>query len=360
MEITSGLIRKFFANQCDEQEFEAVMKYFELHPDQAAREMGLEEWVAADPALAERAGHEEEVLRELKKRLFQEQRRTGRTRYMRRVAVAASLVLVVGGWIFINKNKTQNKGAVIASSPIPLRPAKASWTYRTNSTEKIQRIVLPDGSAVKLYAHSTLRYTDSFGIALRESWLEGGAEFSVKKDKVHPFTVHSALLATTALGTSFGVQANGAGSEAVKLFSGRVVVRSAGPVKGWDRDVYLVPGQQVRYDNRRMLATISTFEKAAAQGEGGMGESRMGEGEMTMDNKALSFSGAPLKQVFKQLTTVYNKKFNFRASDLAGLNFTGTVSRTDSLNVFLRLLAGMNNLDILEQPDGYTVTRHRQ
>jgi transmembrane sensor len=358
MEITSSLIRKFFANECDEQEFEAVMKYFQLHPDQAAREMGLEEWVSTDPLVVARVEHEEEVLRKLKERLFQQEGRAGnvvgsgggRVRYMRRTAVAASLVLAVGGWIFINKNKPQNKAGVIASSAVPPQPVKAAWTYRTNSTGRTANIVLPDGSGVKLYAHSTLRYTDSFGLARRESWLEGGAEFLVKKDKAHPFTVHSMRLATTALGTSFGVQATGAGSEAVKLFSGRVVVRSMGPVKGWNGDVYLLPGQQVRYDNHRMLATISTFERGAAQGEG----------EMTMDNKELSFSNASLKQVFRQLTIQYNKKFNFRASDLAGLNFTGTVPRTDSLDVFLRLLAGMNNLDILEQPDGYVVTRHRQ
>lgn len=350
MEITNSLIRKFFANQCDEQEFEAVMKYFELHPDQAAREMGREEWMATDPASVEKAGHEEAVLRELKKRLFQEQRRTVRIRYLRRTAVAASLLLAVGGWIFINKNKSSNNRGVIASSPVPPRPAKAAWTYRTNSTGRTENIVLPDGSGVKLYAHSTLHYTDSFGVSRRESWLEGGAEFAVKKDKAHPFTVHSMLLATTALGTSFGVQATGAGSEAVKLFSGRVVVRSTGLVKGWNGDVYLLPGQQVQYDDHRMLTTISKFGKVAEQGER----------EMGMNDQELSFNNSPLKQVFRQLTIQYNKKFIFRASDLAGLNFTGTVPRTDSLNVFLRLLAGMNNLDILEQPDGYIVTRHRQ
>ncbi len=345
MEITSSLIRKFFANQCDEHEFEAVMKYFELHPDQAAREMGREQWEVTDPLSVAKVGHEEEVLLQLRERFFPR-----RIRRFYWPAVAASLLLAVGGWIVINKSKTINGSVVTASSLMQQQPAKAVWTYRTNATEKTKNILLPDGSEVKLYAHSTLRYTDSFGLSRRESWLEGGAGFLVKKDKAHPFTVHSMLLATTALGTSFGVQATGPGSEAVKLFSGRVVVRSTGPIKGWNGDVYLLPGQQVRYDNRRMLATISTFEKAAEQGEAAM----------AIDNKELSFSNSPLKQVFRQLTIQYNKKFIFRASDLAGLNFTGSVPRTDSLNVFLRLLAGMNNLDILEQPDGYTVTRHRQ
>jgi ferric-dicitrate binding protein FerR (iron transport regulator) len=348
MEITNSLIRKFFANRCDEQEFEAVMEYFELHPEEAAKEMGLEEWAATDPLPAVPVDNQEEVLVKLKERLFQQQMRAGPVRYLRRIAVAASLLLAVGGWIFISKNKAQNKRESITGGPVRQRSAKAVWTYRTNSTERTANILLPDGSAVKLYAHSTLRYTDSFGLSRRESWLGGGAEFLVKKDKAHPFTVYSGSLATTVLGTSFGVQATGAGSETVKLFSGRVVVRSTRPVKGW-RDIYLLPGQQVKYDDRRMLATIGKFGKAAERGER----------EKAVDDKELVFSNSPLKNVFRRLTIQYNKKFIFRASDLTGLNFTGTVPRTDSLDVFLRLLAGMNDLDILEQPDGYIVTRRR-
>ncbi|HMI63011.1 MAG TPA: DUF4974 domain-containing protein, partial [Puia sp.] len=65
------------------------------------------------------------------------------------------------------------------------------------------------------------------------------------------------------------------------------------------------------------------------------------------------------KEVFQQLSIQYHTKFNFRAKDLRGLNFTGTVSRTDSLDVFLRLLAGMNDLDIQAQAPGYSVNRHR-
>ena len=37
MEVTNSLIRKFFSNQCNEEEFEAVTKYFELHPELLAK-----------------------------------------------------------------------------------------------------------------------------------------------------------------------------------------------------------------------------------------------------------------------------------------------------------------------------------
>ncbi|HXO75278.1 MAG TPA: FecR domain-containing protein [Puia sp.] len=351
MEVTNSLIRKFFSNQCNEEEFEAVMKYFELYPELLAKEMGLEEWEAGDPAAIAAAAasvvsaeDREEALAQLKERFFPK-----RVRRMYWPAVAASLLLAVGGWVIINKSRTKGSAVVAASSPAQQGAPKASWTYRTNSTAKVQSIVLPDGSKVKLYAHSTLRYNDSFGLVRRDSWLEGEAVFSVKKDKAHPFTVLSESLATTALGTEFGVKSSF--RETVKLYSGKVVVRSVRPLKGWEKDVYLEPGQQVLYDNRRLLATVSRFEEGAPG-------AAVAEGNV-VTGQDLVFNNSPLKDVFQQLSIQYHIKFNIRAKDLKGLNFTGTVPRTDSLDVFLRLLAGMNDLDIQAQGAGYIVSRHR-
>jgi len=320
------------------------MKYFELHPDLLAKEMGLDEWEAEGPAAGAAVEEQEEVLAQLKERFFPK-----RVRRLYWPAVAASLLLAVGGWVVINKIRGKGAVAVAKNSPLGQEAVKANWTNRTNNTSKAENIVLPDGSRVKLYAHSTLRYTDSFGLVRRDSWLEGEAEFSVKKDKVHPFTVLSSSLATIALGTEFGVKSSF--RETVKLYSGKVVVRSVRPLKGWEKDVYLEPGQQVMYDNRRLLATVSRF------GERVPGEA--GAEGIGVSGQDLVFNNSPLKDVFQQLSIQYHIKFSIRAKDLKGLNFTGTVPRTDSLDVFLRLLAGMNNLEIREESTGYTVSRHR-
>jgi len=353
MEVSNRLIRKFFLNECDEEEFEAVMRYFELHPELAAKEMGQEEWDATDPAVAAAANgtagsprveYQEEVLAQLKERFFPK-----RVRRMYWPAVAASLLLAVGGWVIINKSRTKGNVMVAASSSAKRDTLKVSWTYRTNTTAKVQSIVLPDGSKVKLYAHSSLRYNNSFGLVRRDSWLEGEADFNVKKDKAHPFTIWSESLATTALGTEFGVKSSF--RETVKLYSGKVVVRSVRPMKGWEKDVFLEPGQQVLYDNRRLLATVSRFEESAPRAAGAEGA--------VVTGQDLVFNNSPLKDVFRQLSIQYHIKFTIRAKDLKGLNFTGTVPRTDSLDVFLRLLAGMNDLDIQAQGTGYFVSRHR-
>jgi ferric-dicitrate binding protein FerR (iron transport regulator) len=342
MEITNSLIGKFFSNQCNEEEFEAVTKHFELHPELLAKEMGLEEWKAGDPAAVAVVADQEEVLAQLKERFFPK-----RVRRMYWPAVAASLLLAVGIGIVVSRSGVKESAVVVASSPAIQGAAKTNWTCRINNTAKAENIVLPDGSRVKLYGHSTLRYTNSFGLVRRDSWLEGEAVFSVKKDKAHPFTVMSSSLATTALGTEFGVKSSF--RETVKLYSGKVVVKAVRPLKGWGKDVYLEPGQQVLYDNRRLLATLSRF-----------GEKVSGNDGESMTGQDLVFNNSPLKEVFQQLSIQYHTKFNFRAKDLNGLNFTGTVPRTDSLDVFLRLLAGMNKLDIQAQAPGYIISPHRE
>jgi len=293
MEVTNSLIRKFFSNQCNEEEFEVVMKYFELHPELLAKEMGFEEWEAGDPAAGAAVADQEEVLAQLKERFFPK-----RVRRMYWPAVAASLLLAVGGWVIINKSSTKGSAVVAASGPVIKGAGKASWTYRTNSTAKAENIVLPDGSRVKLYGHSELRYTDSFGLVRRDSWLEGEAEFSVKKDKAHPFTVSSSSLATTALGTEFGVKTHS--GETVKLYSGRVVVRAVRPLKGWGKDVYLAPGQQVLYDGRRSLATVSRFDEKASGSEG-----------VGVTGQDLVFNNSPLKRSVSAIIYPISYKIQF-------------------------------------------------
>jgi hypothetical protein len=49
MEITRELIQKFFENKCDPDEFEAVMNYWQNHPEQAEQDLGIKEWNEIDP-----------------------------------------------------------------------------------------------------------------------------------------------------------------------------------------------------------------------------------------------------------------------------------------------------------------------
>lgn len=78
---------------------------------------------------------------------------------------------------------------------------------KSNPAGQKTRINLPDGSVVWLNSSSSISYPAFFSDTSRTIDLVGEAYFEVKKDSLRPFTVNSAGIYTTALGTSFNISA---------------------------------------------------------------------------------------------------------------------------------------------------------
>jgi len=95
---------------------------------------------------------------------------------------------------------------------------------KTNPIGQKLKIFLPDGSIAWLNSSSELRYQKEFNDSLRNIYLSGEAYFEVIKDKSRPFVVHTGLLATTATGTSFNIDAFDQNKIIVSLTSGSVDV----------------------------------------------------------------------------------------------------------------------------------------
>jgi ferric-dicitrate binding protein FerR (iron transport regulator) len=68
------------------------------------------------------------------------------------------------------------------------------------------KVILPDGSVVKLNSGSTLRYPSHFDRSSRNVYIEGEAFFDVKKDAQHPFFVKTKEITIKVLGTKFNVK----------------------------------------------------------------------------------------------------------------------------------------------------------
>lgn len=352
MEITDELIQRFIDGQCGPEEADAVAAWLRLHPELLASLLGGDDWEAA--ADAEVGDHDpQQALKVVSGRLFPGERKS-LLRRLGRPAAAAVLLVLAGSLIWLMRRDGHPE-------PVAARPAASSTAVsssagrfvaatidRINNSGQSQRLFLPDGSTVVLFAHSALHYADSFGLSRRDVRLDGKADFMVARDGARPFRVLTGRLATVVLGTSFEVRAAaGTGDVAVRLYSGRVVIRSLQSLPGW-KDILLTPGQEMVYDSHRMLARVEkpgVRPAGAPDSTGGMGD--------------LVFNNSLLKTVFQKLSLRYHKKILYRASELAGLNFTGTLMRTDSLDTILSLLGTMNNLDIREDPAGINVTRHK-
>jgi ferric-dicitrate binding protein FerR (iron transport regulator) len=121
--------------------------------------------------------------------------RSKRLKY-RLIAMAASLILVLGvGWFLMNSNQSP-KTVEISEQPEILEAKKGSRS----------RSLLADGTTVWLNAGSKLYYENDFSGKTREVRLEGEAFFDVVKQPDHPFIVHTSGIDIHVLGTAFNVK----------------------------------------------------------------------------------------------------------------------------------------------------------
>lgn len=164
--------------------------------------------------------------------------------YLKIAAVLALFLASISFW------KVNEK----IDSPNPVPPV-ADWVIRKNAKGQKSKLYLPDGSTVILNADSELRYDrNGFGKDQRALILSGEAFFEVEKDPYCPFTVQTGSLSTTALGTSFNINAYPNSPMTVFLATGSVLVAKEN--EGQENDsVQLVPGQVAYLSKKERLTS---------------------------------------------------------------------------------------------------------
>lgn len=101
------------------------------------------------------------------------------------------------------------------------------------------KVELADGTVVWLNSGSELKYPTAFTGNSREVELVGEAYFSVKKNPVIPFVVHSRGVATRVYGTEFNVKAYAGEEMNITLVEGSVSVKTENESK----EYHLRPGE---------------------------------------------------------------------------------------------------------------------
>jgi ferric-dicitrate binding protein FerR (iron transport regulator) len=106
---------------------------------------------------------------------------------------------------------------------------RLSPTVYATAYSETQTVRLPDGTEVKLNAHSSLRLSREWADdKAREVWLEGEAFFSVTHQRNHQqFVVHTEGLDVEVLGTEFNVNTR-RGKTRVVLKTGKVALKGIG------------------------------------------------------------------------------------------------------------------------------------
>ena len=171
--------------------------------------------------------------------------------YKRTIAAAAIIIIVAGAGYLLRQvsRNTADDGRELAHSGSSGGPAAgiAHMHQVVTAIQERKTVQMPDGTLVSLEQGSTLDYPDQFSGKTREIYLKGEAFFEVTKDATHPFIVHTELLKTTVLGTSFNVEAYPEGNEArVVVVSGKVKVEVTAQGKE-QQEVVVVPNQRAVY-----------------------------------------------------------------------------------------------------------------
>ncbi len=161
---------------------------------------------------------------------------------------AAVVVLIISSMVYFTFDQ-EEKSQVVETMIVKNNPKGVK-----------SQIQLPDGTKVWLNAASSITYLPSFSASARLIQLDGEAYFEVVKDVNRPFRVTSGQLTTTALGTSFNINAYKPNLVKVSLYTGKVDVKRLDN----NKNVILYPGDQadashlglsvVKYDEEGVLA----------------------------------------------------------------------------------------------------------
>ena len=173
-------------------------------------------------------------------------------------------------------------------------------------------ITLPDGSQVWLNSGSQLIFDNNFHKGVRQTYLQGEAYFSVKKDSKNPFVVNALDITVEVLGTEFNLKAYRNEKDiAATLVSGSL------RVSGATQQVVIEPGQKLMFsrENKKMnlveLADVSP--------------------ETDWKNGRLVFRNESLAEMEQRLERWFDVEIELADEQVKQRRFTGTIDRESIL-----------------------------
>ena len=200
-------------------------------------------------------------------------------------------------------------------------------------------IVLADGTHIWLNSGSQLSYPVKFKADSREVYLSGEAFFKVKANPDKPFYVVTRDVKIKVFGTSFNVSSYDEDKtiETV-LVEGRI---SAGKNKMFAKMINIRPGERVTYDKKD--ESLSTDHVDA----------RMFSSWI---NGYLIFENVPLKEIFKKLERLYNKKIVVE-TNLDEITFSGKLDLKDEIDDVIDNISFTSSVKVFRRNGLYIIKK---
>jgi transmembrane sensor len=263
------------------------------------------------------------------------------------VAAAVLALCFTGYYLYQQAGRGQQEQPVVVA-------AASKLSLESNSGTINRDVLLEDGSVITLAPGSSVRYYHPFINARRDISLSGQAWFVVAKDAARPFTVYANDISTTALGTKFMVSTLVQNKVAVRLFEGKVVVRSATPEMPMN-DVYLKPGEEFSVDRLLRQFIVKRFDDVHKSDSLPIAAVKVPKPDKNTI-AALEFSQEPLPQVLLAIGKRYNVRFIYDDEAIRNELVTGRFLPSDSLETVLSILGTVNRLSFVKHQNSITVS----
>ncbi|QEC41214.1 FecR family protein [Pseudobacter ginsenosidimutans] len=343
MKITEAQIRRYFNNECDTQERQAIGDYFIRHPEVLKKYLTEQSWENFEARQALPKEISKKLLSAIRTNTYELQRRRIISRNW--AAAAAILLFITGGLWYTQSNEPEPVKSLTATEPaIALAPVR--YQRRFNSTNKTLSLVLEDSSLVQLSPNSELIYPQPFLHDKRSIVLKGEARFDVAKDQARPFTVYAGQLATTALGTVFSISAFEGENIRVHLLSGKVRVDAGSSLMARGiKSTVLLPGQQLQLNGLQQMVITDVKEKIRR-----IPMPVPAKTKTQTDSQLMVFHNESLESIFNRLAEHFKTNIQFRPEQLAGMTFTGKFDpEKESLLEFIQTIGLLNNLSAVNE-----------
>lgn len=219
-----------------------------------------------------------------------------------------------------------------------------SWMLIENNDAQSRLLKLSDGSHVRLFAHSRIRYAKSFTDHTRDIELVGKAYFDVASDPGRPFSVFAGGTKTTALGTSFTIHTTLKNkSVQVALHTGKVLISS---VTNRFKQVFLSGPEQKFSLDHLGRARLERPHKQRPANEGSLSTAAL-----------LNLRNIPMPAVLEALEVAFQQRIYIGDKGISEIHYTGQIDvRKDQLKDILTTLCLINELRYVVNADGsYTL-----
>lgn len=227
--------------------------------------------------------------------------------------IAATLLIILSTGYFLS----DSTGVIDSESQLIELTAVAGF-------EEFQ---LPDGSAIKLKANSSIAYAKGFGIEHRELILIGGANFDVTKNKDVPFIIRTDKSVVKVLGTSFDLSAYPEKEVELHVTEGLVNFTAAA--------------------NENVKNEIPAGKKAVLMTEGNdiVIEDLNSKNYSAWWTGQLVFNNTPLKQVVKDLEKTFSVSISLKG-DLGDCPLNATYSKSSINEIVVLIQATLEDSQI--------------